>query len=120
MIQAQFRIDITKELEKLLNRKIRGIIISPIYDEIQNLTKKKEIKARKNALITLQLIEDFDIIKVERCQNEPVDDLIIRLAKKWDCAVATNDKELRKRLRKMRIAVIYLRQKSRLEVEGMI
>lgn len=120
LIQPQFRININEELEKILNRKIEGIIISPIYEELQRLSKRKKIKERKNALMTLQLIKNFDIVKVERLQNETVDDLIIRLAKKWNCPVATNDKELRRRLRNRSIAVIYLRQKSRLEVEGMI
>ena len=120
LIQPQFRININEELEKILNRKIKGIIISPIYEELQRLSKRKKIKERKNALMTLQFIKNFDIIKVERLQNETVDDLIIRLAKKWNCPVATNDKELRRKLRNRSIAVIYLRQKSRLEVEGMI
>ena len=120
LIQPQFCINIYEELENKLNRKIERIIISPIYEELQKLSKRKKIKERKNALMTLQFIKNFDIIKVERLQNETVDDLIIRLAKKWNSPVATNDKELRRKLRNMSIAVIYLRQKSHLEVEGMI
>lgn len=120
LVQPQFCINIYEELENKLNRKIERIIISPIYEELQKLSKRKKIKERKNALMTLQFIKNFDIIKVERLQNETVDDLIIRLAKKWNSPVATNDKELRRKLRNRSIAVIYLRQKSRLEVEGMI
>ena len=120
LIQPQFCINIYEELENKLNRKIERIIISPIYEELQKLSKRKKIKERKNALMTLQFIKNFEIIKVERLQNETVDDLIIRLAKKWNSPVATNDKELRRKLRNMSIAVIYLRQKSHLEVEGMI
>ncbi len=120
LIQPQFCINIYEELENKLNRKIERIIISPIYEELQKLSKRKKIKERKNALMTLQLIKKFDIVNVERLQNETVDDLIIRLAKKWNSPVATNDKELRRKLRNMSIAVIYLRQKSHLEVEGMI
>ena len=120
LIQPQFCINIYEELENKLNRKIERIIISPIYEELQKLSKRKKIKERKNALMTLQFIKNFEIIKVERLQNETVDDLIIRLAKKWNSPVATNDKELRRKLRNRSIAVIYLRQKSRLEVEGMI
>jgi rRNA-processing protein FCF1 len=120
LIQPQFHFNISKELEKRVNRKIKGIVISPIYEEIQRLSKSDIRKERKNALIALQLLEKFEIVSVERQQNETVDDLIIRLAKKWNSPVATNDKDLRRRLRKGGIAVIYLRQKSRLEVEGMI
>ena len=120
LIQAQFCINIYEELEKLLNRKIEKIVISPIYEELQRLTKRKKIKERKNALMTLQFIKNFDIVKVEKLQNETVDNLIIRLAKKWNSPVATNDKELKRSLRNRGISVIYLRQKSRLEIEGMI
>jgi hypothetical protein len=120
LIQSQFRINIYEELEKILNRKIEKIVISPVYEELQRLSKRKKIKERKNALMTLQFIKNFDIVNVERLQKESVDDLIIRLAKKWNSPVATNDKELRRSLRNRGIAVIYLRQKSRLEIEGMI
>jgi rRNA-processing protein FCF1 len=120
LIQSQFRIDIKKELEQRLNRKIEGIILSSIYEEIQRLSMSTSIKERKNALMTLQFLDEFEIMPVKKRQNESVDALIIRLAKKWKCPVATNDKDLRNKLRKLRIAVIYLRQSSRLEVEGMI
>ena len=120
LIQPQFHLKIEQELEKRLNRKIKGIILSPIYEEIQNLSRRETKKERKNALMALQMIKDFEIVSVERHQNETVDDLILRLAKKWNTPVATNDRDLGKKLRKAGIAVIYLRQKSRLEVEGMI
>ena len=120
LIQSQFRIDIKKELEQRLNRKIEGIILYPIYEEIYRLSMSASIKERKNALMTLQVLDEFEIMLVKKRQNESVDALIIRVAKKWNWPVATNDKDLRKKLRKLGIAVIYLRQSSRLEVEGMI
>ncbi|MDH5441905.1 MAG: hypothetical protein OEY31_14990 [Candidatus Bathyarchaeota archaeon] len=45
---------------------------------------------------------------------------MVRKAKEWNCSVATNDRELRRRLRVELISVIYLRQKKRLELEGYI
>ena len=120
IIQPQFHLNISKELEKVINRKVKGIIISPVYEELLRLSKDKGGKERKKALMALQFIEDFDIVNVERRRNENVDDLIIRLAIEWNCPVATNDRVLRRKLRDMRVAVIYLRQKSRLEVEGEI
>jgi len=120
IIQPQFHINISEELEKVLNQKAKGIVLSPVYEELQRLSRKKGSKERKIALMTLRFIEDFDIVDVKREQNETVDDLIIRLAKEWNCPVATNDRELRKRLRDASITVIYLRQKSHLEFKGVI
>ncbi|NIU39058.1 hypothetical protein GWN65_03535, partial [Candidatus Bathyarchaeota archaeon] len=38
----------------------------------------------------------------------------------WECPVATNDRELRKRLRNLGVPVIFLRQRHRLELEGAV
>lgn len=120
LIQPQFHINIIENLENVLNQKVKGIILSPVYKEIQNLSRGNNINERKKALFTLKHIEGFEIVDVTKKQNESVDDLIIRLAKEWNCPVATNDKKLRKKLRDMNIAVVYLRQKSHLEVQGVI
>ena len=56
--------------------------------------------------------------EVEKNLKETNDDVIVRVATKWRCPVATNDRELRKRLRSIGIPVIFLRQRSRLDVEG--
>ena len=107
-------------MEKVLNRKVQGIILSPVYEELLRLSKDKSLKERKKALIALKFLDVFDIIEIKRRQDETVDDLIIRYAKEWNYPVATNDRELRRRLRDIEIAVVYLRQKSHLEVEGVI
>jgi rRNA-processing protein FCF1 len=40
------------------------------------------------------------------------------VARKCDCPVFTNDRKLRQRLRNINVPVIYVRQKSRLEIDG--
>jgi rRNA-processing protein FCF1 len=42
----------------------------------------------------------------------------VKAAKKLGAVVATSDIELKKRLRDINIPVVYLRDKSKLEVEG--
>jgi len=120
LIQPQFHIDILEELENVLNQRVTGIILSPVYKELQTISRGNNVNERKKALFVLKYIEGFDIVDVIKRQNETVDDLIIRLAKEWNYPVATNDKKLRKRLRDVSIAVVYLRQKSHLEVQGVI
>ncbi len=53
-------------------------------------------------------------------EEESVDDVILRVASENKLPVATNDSELRKKLRERGIPVIYLREKSKLEVEGAV
>jgi rRNA-processing protein FCF1 len=50
--------------------------------------------------------------------GETVDDSILRIALERRFNVATNDTELRKRLRKVGIPVVFLRQKNHLEIDG--
>lgn len=120
MTLPQSRLNIVEELDKTLNRKTIKIVISPVLEELQKISKEKGFRKSKQASLALALIKEFDIIKVEKHPQETVDDLIIRLAQEWICPVATNDRRLRKKLRGINISVIYLRQKSHLEVQGVI
>jgi rRNA-processing protein FCF1 len=46
--------------------------------------------------------------------------VIVNVAREWGAPVFTNDAELRRRLRDISVPVIYVRQKSRLEIDGLI
>jgi rRNA-processing protein FCF1 len=50
----------------------------------------------------------------------PTDEVIVKTAKAWNSPVFTNDRQLRKKLRDISVPVIYVRQKSRLEIDGLI
>ena len=117
-IPSQFHVDIFKELENRLNRRFDPILLSPTRMELLKMTEKGSPKKRQQALLALKLTEKCRTVNVEQSHKETPDDVIVRVAKDWRCPVATNDKELRKRLRIKSVPVIYLRQKSHLEVEG--
>jgi rRNA-processing protein FCF1 len=51
-------------------------------------------------------------------EGESVDDAIVKASQKLGAIVATTDIELKKRLRSINVPVVYLREKSKLEVEG--
>lgn len=117
-IPSKFQLDIFEELNRLLLQNLEPALLSPTYQELQKLAKSSSVKLSKQARLGLKLAEKCQIVEVERKGNEPNDDLILRMAREWKCPVATNDKELRKRLRSVSVPVVFLRQKSRLEVEG--
>ena len=75
---------------------------------------------RRQASLALKFAEKCRVVQVEKDLKETYDDVIVRVAAEWRCPVATNDRELRRRLRNFGIPVIFLRQKRRLELEGAI
>jgi rRNA-processing protein FCF1 len=118
MIPIQFHIDIFRELDELLNQKVETVIPSPVYEEIQRIACGKS-KLAKEAKLALKIAEKSEVLEVKLGPGESTDDLIARLAREWGCLVATNDRELRRKLRGLTVPVIYLRQKSRLAIEGL-
>ncbi|UCC33106.1 MAG: hypothetical protein JSW53_04820 [Candidatus Bathyarchaeota archaeon] len=117
-IPSQFGIDIFEEIEGLLARCVDPVLLSPIYQEIQKLAESNSPKKRQQASLTLKLAKKCRLVQVGRSDEETCDDVIVRVAEEWHCPVATNDGPLRKRLRNINLPVIYLRQKSHLEMEG--
>jgi rRNA-processing protein FCF1 len=117
-IPLEFKIDIFAELSRLLNRNYELVLLSPVKRELETLTQKSSPKTRKNAAFALSLAEKCTYVNIQEKPNEPTDDAIIRIAKQWKTPVFTNDKQLKKKLRDISVPVIYLRQKSRLEIDG--
>lgn len=117
-IPSQFNVDIFKELENLISQRLDPVLLSPTRMELLKIVEKGSPKMRQQASLALKLAEKCRMVNVEQCFEETHDDVIVRVAKDWRCPVATNDRELRKRLRIISVPVIYLRQKSHLEVEG--
>jgi len=119
-IPSQFRMDIFDGLMNILNRRFEPILLSSTLKEIQRIAQERSPKTRRQASLALKLSERCRIVNVEQFADETPDDLILRMATEWRCPVATNDRKLRKRLRDINVPVIYLRQKTRLEIEGSV
>jgi rRNA-processing protein FCF1 len=119
-VPLQFKIDIFTELQRVLNRNVQLILLSPVKRELETLTQKKSPKVQKEAAFALTLAEKCSYVKVSEKTNEPTDEAILRIAKKWKAPVFTNDKLLKRKLRDISMPVIYVREKSRLEIDGLI
>ena len=120
MLSPVFHGDVFEELDKSVGRRTEKIVLTPVYHELERISKEGNIKVRKQAEAALKRIEkdDFKSIDIELRSSETVDDLIVRVAMLWKCFVATNDRALRKRLIQSGVPVVYLRQRNRLEVKG--
>jgi len=119
-VPLQFKIDIFSDLARLLNRNFELVLLSPVKRELKALAEKGSPKMRKNACYALKLAERCKYVEVDDFASAFTDDVIVKVAKEWGSPVFTNDKQLRKRLRDISVPVIYVRQKSHLEIDGMI
>ena len=119
-VPSQFNLDIFEELAELLNQRFEPILLSSTHKELQGLTNSSSPKEQKQAQLALTVAEKCHSVPVEKTLDETYDDVIVRVAAAWKTPVATNDRELRKRLRKVGVSVIFLRQKHRLALDGAV
>ena len=117
-VPFQFKIDIFEELRTLLNRNFELVLLFPIHEELKIIANKDSPKMRKQASSALKLTEKCTLYECGFAGSP--DDTIVKMAREWNCMVFTNDRELRKRLRNINVPVIYVRQKSRLGIDGRI
>ena len=118
-VPLKFKIDIFEETRRLLNRNVEFVLLSPVKRELELLAAKDSPKTRREAAYALRLAQKCKNVAVE-AEGLAVDDVIVRVAKSWSSVVFTNDRQLKKRLRDISVPVIYVRQKSRLDVDGLI
>ncbi len=105
LMQFEFKIDLEDELTRLLGV-FEILIPSSVLDELKNI-KDKNVKS------ALDLASRYKTIETEKKGDKS----IIFLAEKFKAVVVTNDRELRRRLKEVGIKVIYLRQKSFLDMD---
>ena len=117
-VPLQFKIDIFEELKNLLPTNFEAILLSPIRQELEKLAEKGSPQMRKKASYALKLSEKCTYVQLNDDYARSPDDAILKAAKEWKSPVFTNDRNLRKRLRNINVPVIYVRQKSRLEIDG--
>jgi hypothetical protein len=119
-VPLELKIDIFAETKRLLNRNLDFVLLSPVKHELELLATKNSPKIRREALYALKVAEKCKHVVVDNYEKLSTDDVIVKVAKAWNSPVLTNDRQLRKRLRDISVPVIYVRQKSRLDVDGLI
>lgn len=122
LIPAQFGVDIFQELDRLISQKHELLIFDGITKELGELAKTS-IKRQKEVQVALELAKRCNIFEINSSSTASfnnVDDIILHYATTNNWIVATNDRELRKKLRSQHIPVIYLRKKAVLAIDGEI
>ena len=112
MMLFEFSIDLEDELTRLLGR-FHILVPSPIIEELKFLSEQGIGKKRLNAKAALKLIKRYEIAD----EKGTGDDSVLLLAQKLNGVVVTNDRDLRKKVKKSSLQTIYLRGKNRLVLE---
>jgi len=116
----RFKIDLFSELQRICDFKYTTCIVDGIIDELEKLAETGKQKDKIAARISLELIKKkkVKIIRIptknKRVKN--VDLLILNLIKEGNFIVATQDKELKREIKKKRVPLIVLRQKRYLKL----
>jgi rRNA-processing protein FCF1 len=119
VIPAQFGIDIFTEAEKVLERKVQFEILSCVVAEIDSLLEHASRTEQRWFRIARDFVDRCKIIDYKPTrQGMSVDDQILDYLVETGYVLATNDKELKKQARKRGRAVLMLRGKKTLMLEG--
>ena len=115
-----FRVDILEQIDQIMHEPYNINVLEDSLKELNQLKNKGSGKDSNAAKMALSWIDDLikrkalKILKVP--SNLLVDDQIIKIASTENVYVATQDKELSNKLKKIGKKLIKLRQKNRLEI----
>lgn len=111
LLPFQLKVDVAQQIQELLPG-AEIYIPDEVIRELKRLTKAKGRVARE-ARLGLAYARHFPIVKT----SSGGDQALVELAERG-YIIATNDKLLKEKIRKMGKAVIFLRQKKLLRIEG--
>ncbi|MBS7642701.1 MAG: 30S processome protein Utp24 [Candidatus Bathyarchaeia archaeon] len=120
LLPFQFGIDPFEAVKDLLDRNVEFIVLPQIVEEVRHIADGMGDNSR-GARLALKLIEEKCIIMdLDEVRGLNTDESILKAAIKLEAVVATNDRELRKKLRSKGIPTIFLREYSHLEIDGYV
>ena len=117
LLPGTLLIDIFTEINNIMKHPYRLVVYDKTLKELEGIIKKgkgKDVMAAKLALI---LIKQKNLKIKHSSSKTYLDDTIVKESDK-NTIVATQDKELIRRLKEKRIPIIRLKQKKYLIIEG--
>lgn len=103
----QFKVDALEEMKALAGKAV-FVIPGQVWKELQGLKQEGKTLARR-VKVAEEVVRKGKVKKVE-VEAENADQALVRLAEKG-AIVATNDRELKKEVKKVNGSIMFLRQK---------
>lgn len=98
---ARYKIDLQAELSRIINEPFMIAVLDKTFDELNG---------KKDAELAINLAKKFAVL---HSGNGNVDDI---LAGEENAVIATQDKELKARLKQKGLKIVVIRQKNHLEL----
>ncbi len=111
LIPGSLGIDAISQLKKI-EPASELCIVDETKAELQKIIKTQSLKHRKSAEIALGIIKKLKIPSIKTKTFKNVDETIMELARDSNYGVATQDTELRQRLKRLKTPLFILRQKK--------
>lgn len=100
-----------EEIDRMVDEAHQIVVPENVLEELQHLPLKgKEQEARRTMLA---IVNQYPVLPL----HNKVDASLLEYAEQHDCIVCTNDKTLRRTLKKMGKKTIFVRARSHLEME---
>jgi rRNA-processing protein FCF1 len=113
MVPFQLGINIFSEFDRVMQKPYQLITLKAVKDELEKIAKTGKGSDKSAAALGIQLARNIEVID----SDKKGDGAILDYAKATECIVATNDSELRKGLGKAKVQTIFVRNRSKLEIE---
>ena len=113
-ITFEFRIDLISEIKRVVGSDYTLYIYEGTINELKAIEKRKD-KNKKFLPLIMTMLHRYNIKIIKSNQTYIDDQILENLNEK--VIIATNDKELRLKIWNKRFKVLYMRQKSYLELK---
>ncbi|MEM4624784.1 MAG: 30S processome protein Utp24 [Thermosphaera sp.] len=113
---------VLEEIEEQVAFKPEYIVIAQTLKELETIGGREGGLMKKKCELAIKIArERCKIVDHKPDEFRDADDAILDYATSYNAAIATNDRELRRRAREKGLSEIYLREESqRIVVEGLI
>ena len=117
MMAAKFHIDVVSEAERVIQKRVEFAVPILVVTELERLAKSPGAQGR-DARVALELISTRQIRSTLTVERSNTDRALIEVSRRPNLVVATADLHLRRTIRDDRRPVIFLREKAKLELDG--
>jgi|TARA_B100001971_G_scaffold214240_1_gene250629 rRNA-processing protein FCF1 len=115
MACSQFKVDIFAEFDRVCDFNYGLFVLDKTVEELEGIIETQKSSHKNAAKVALQLLKLKKVDVVKTGSKRHTDDIILDYAEKG-YLVATQDKDLKRRLINLDLSVIVLRQKKVLAI----
>lgn len=106
----QFKVDIFDEIDRIIVSKYTIYVLDQTVAELEKLINKSRLSHKRAAKFALSVVKRKGLAIIKTKQDKCADDLLVELDNKH--IIATQDQELKRRLKEKGFRILTIRQKK--------